>query len=129
MKASRRIGPKGARGDNKRRLVTERLSLVRQVCQNLVNAGVEPTHALVEQGTLDLGHRVARKTLERDPYKTIIASYRRAESAASANEEGEIEVLKDNIRFLQEEIKRLDAQNRHLRSLLVSRGIRQDGGF
>lgn len=96
----------------KRKMVEERRKLVRAACEDCIKECVIITYKEISSRT-----SIPHKTLERSPYKDDITYYKKI----SSNEETknkEIEILKDQVKYLRKIIKQLNKENHELKTEL-----------
>lgn len=96
--------------------VAARLKQVRDACEVLVNDGIPVTQTAVADKT-----GIPKKTLERPRYATLIAQYRAVEAPAPLDPQ--LASLRQEVAYWQGIAKKYKAENEHLRTLLLERGV------
>lgn len=97
--------------------VQKRLIIVEQACNDLITDKIELSYKSVCEKT-----QIPAKTLMREPYKTMINSFRNNKVGNYINN-SDIEKHKKEIRDLIDIIKQLNRENHNLKTLLYENGL------
>jgi len=100
---------------NKKDQVRARKELVSDACEKLFKEEGTITYRAVSNAT-----NIPSKTLERDPYKGIISTYKNMNKKSHSDDD--IKKYKDEIKHLKDIIKKQQDENNSLLTLLYDKG-------